>query len=380
MKVALELQPCCGDRSGVGTYAYELARRLTDLDGLEFCGDLFNFCGRNDVSRYLRGIHMPIRESRLLPYGIYRRIWDAAPIPYGSLFPGGADLTVFFNYIVPPRVAGKVVTTIYDLTYLRFPETMQPGNLRRIRKGIGRSIRRSDRIVTISEFSKRELMELLDVPEEKIRVVYTAPSSPEEPADFQMCQEKFRIRRPYLSYVGTIEPRKNLERLLLAFELLKREHHVPHQLVLAGGKGWRDEGIYRTAAGLSCARDVVFTGYVTQAEKSALYRNADAFVFPSLYEGFVMPPLEAMAQGCPVVCSGAASLPEVAGDAAELVDPLEAEDIARGIWRVLSDSGRAAGLVERGRRQAKRFTWDASAQALARVCQELSEGPPCTRP
>ncbi len=371
MRVAIELQPCCWARGGIGTYTWELARRLRDRDGLEFCGNLFNFCGRNDNSAALEGIDMPIRVDRMMPYGLYRRIWNWLPIPYQSLFPGKADLSVFFNFIVPPHVSGYVMTTIYDLTCFRCPETMESENLKHLRKGIAYSARRSDRILTISGFSKREIVEAFDVPEERVSIVPCAPSLPEEPADFQTCKEKFRIQRPYLSYVGTIEPRKNLERLLLAFELLKREHHVPHQLVLAGGKGWRDEGIYRTAAGLSCARDVVFTGYVTQAEKSALYRNADAFVFPSLYEGFGMPPLEAMAQGCPVVCSGAASLPEVVGDAAELVDPLEVEDIARGIWRVLSDSGHAAGLVERGHRQAKRFTWDASAEKLTQICKDV---------
>lgn len=375
MKVALELQPCCGKRSGIGTYIYELARRLTDGDGLEFCGNLFNFAGRNDNSRALEGIAMPIRESRVFPYGVYRRIWDYVPIPYQSLFPGRADLTLFFNYIVPPRVEGAVMTAIHDLTYLRYPETMDVKNLRRIRKGIAYSVKRSSRILTISEFSKGELMELLDIPEEKISVVYTAPSLLPERADFEGCARKWGIKCPYLLYVGTIEPRKNLVRLLRAFDLLKSREKIPHRLVLAGGRGWQDGEIMQTAKTIQHAEDVIFTGYVSAEEKSMLYQNADAFVFPSLYEGFGIPPLEAMTLGCPVVCADAASLPEAAGDGAELVDPLEEESIAAGILRVLSDQPYRVGLVERGLRHAAGFTWETSAEKLTQICKEILEVP-----
>ena len=375
MKVALELQPCCGNRSGIGVYTYELARRLKDRNGLEFCGNLFNFMGRNDNSQALEGIKMPIRESRFFPYGVYRRIWNRVPIPYGSLFPGGADLTLFFNYIVPPRVDGRVMTAIHDLTYLRYPETMDAKNLRRIQKGIEYSIRRSSRILTISEFSKGELMELLDVPEEKISVVYTAPSLPPKSADFEECARKWGIKCPYLLYVGTIEPRKNLVRLLRAFDLLKSREKIPHQLVLAGGRGWRDGEIMETAQTIQHAQDVIFTGYVSAEEKNALYQNAAAFVFPSLYEGFGIPPLEAMALGCPVVCADAASLPEAVGDGAELVDPLEEESIAAGLLRVLSDREYAAELVKRGRRHAEKFTWGESAEKLTQICKEILEVP-----
>ena len=371
MRIALELQPCCGRRSGIGAYAYELAKRLKSGDGLEFCGNVFNFAGRNDNSQALEGISMPIRESRLLPYGVYRRIWDIAPVPYDSLFPGKADVTVFFNYIVPPRVEGQVMTAVHDMAYLRCPETMAAQNLRRIRRGIRYSVERSSRVLTISEFSRGEIAELLGVPWEKIEVVYPAPSLGPGPADFEGCVRKWGLRRPYLLFVGTVEPRKNIARLLRAFALLKEEDRVPHQLVLAGGRGWRDEEILETAREIRHAGDVIFTGYVSGEEKSALYRNADAFVFPSLYEGFGMPPLEAMAHGCPVVCANAASLPEVVGDAAELVDPLDVESMAAGLRRVISDRGYARQLIANGYIQAKKYTWESSAERLGALCGEI---------
>lgn len=370
MRVALELQPCCGKRSGIGVYTYELAKRLEARDGLAFEGNLFNFLRRNDNSVSLEGICIPLRECRLFPYGVYRRIWHVLPIPYQRLFPGSADLSVFFNYIVPPHISGKVITTIHDMTYLRFPETVEAKNLRRLRKGMSYSIKRSDHILTVSEFSKREIIELLGVPEEKISVVPNAAPMPQKGMEFASCAQKFGITGPYLFYVGNIEPRKNLARLIGAYAQLKREKGIPHQLVLAGGKGWGNEEIHQTASGVE---GVLFTGYLTEAEKATLYQNAEAFVFPSLYEGFGIPPLEAMSYGCPVVCANAASLPEVVGDAAELVDPLSEVDIARGIWRVLSDRERAAELVRRGYKQIKEYTWDASAEKLRQVCKAVLE-------
>lgn len=371
MRVALELQPCCGNRSGIGMYTYELAKRMKNEDGLEFCGNLFNFLARHDNSEELAGISMPINQSNIMPHPIYRRVWNYLPIPYQSLFPKKADLCVFTNYIVPPRVSGRVITMIYDMTYLRFPETMNRKNLRRINADIQYSVERSDHIVTISEFSKREICTLLDVPEDKVSIVYSAPAQFGPSGDWAAVAEKYHISKPYILYVGTIEPRKNLTRLIRAFDRLKREHNLPHQLVLAGESGWQNEEIYQTANEVGSKDDIVFTGYVSQEEKNALYQNASVFVFPSLYEGFGMPPLEAMHFDCPVVCADAASLPEVVGDAARLVDPLDEADIAAGLWNVLSDEVYAADLVQKGRVQKDKFTWDESARCLAEICKKV---------
>ena len=370
MKVALELQPCCGKRTGIGTYTYELAKRLEDCDGLEFCGNLFNFRGRNDNSATLSGITIPIRENRLMPYGVYRRIWNLIPIPYHAMFQDRADLSIFFNYIVPPHISGKVMTTIYDLTYLRFPETMDRRNLRRLEKGMRYSVERSDHILTISDFSKSEIEKLLGVPEYLVSVVPCAPTLLEKAPNPTGFMERFGVKKPYLLYVGTIEPRKNLIRLIEAFSRLKKEQGVPHQLVLAGGKGWGNTEIYRIA---SLTMDVVCTGYISDDEKYDLYQNADAFIFPSLYEGFGIPPLEAMAYGCPVVCANVASLPEVVGDAAELVEPTDDVNIAQGIWNVISHPSRRDELIRLGFERVKRYTWATSAKKLTDICKTVLE-------
>lgn len=371
-QVSLELQPCCGKRSGIGTYTYELARRLHNRKGLEYVGNIFNFLGRNDNNSSLVDISMPIRTQKSMPYGVYRRIWNKIPIPYSMMFPR-ADINIFFNYIVPPRISGKVITTIHDLTYLRYPETMDRKNLKRIEQDIHSSIERSDHILVVSEFTKLEVIELLGVSEKKISVVYNAPSVSDETIPFQRILEKFLVRKPYLLYVGTIEPRKNITRLIHAYECLKKETGIPHRLVLAGGMGWNTERI-QTAIDQSLYREeIVLTGYVSGIEKNTLYSNADLFLFPSLYEGFGIPPLEAMHFGCPVVCANVASIPEVVGDAAELVNPFDSVSIADGIWKVLSDKEYAKWLSQCGYEQEKKFTWNRSANQLEQLCQHILE-------
>ena len=370
-KVALELQPVCGKRSGIGNYVYELARHVSSDDEVQFVGNLFNFVGRNDNTASLTGIKIPIRECENFPYGVYRRIWHLWPIKYDKLFPKGADLSVFFNYIVPPRISGKVLTTIHDLTWLRYPETMDKKNLRRIERDIAYSIERSDKILTISEFSKKEIMDLLGVSAERIRVVPCAATEMSAAADLAEIKSKHDLDRPYLLYVGNIEPRKNLSRLLKAFDLLKSEQGIEHKLVIAGGSGWGNAEFQQTLQGMKHAADVVQVGYVEPAEKRVLYEQAVAFVFPSLYEGFGIPPLEAMSCGCPVVCANSASLPEVVGEAAALVNPLEVQSIADGIWRVISDKEYAEKLVAKGFEQVKQYSWERSAASFKKICREV---------
>lgn len=369
MKVALELQPCCWTRSGIGTYTYELASRLKNVNNVEFEGNLFNFMGRRDNAAALAGIEMPIRISKLFPYSIYRRLWHVLPIKYNDFFPK-ADLTVFFNFIVPPKIDGKVITYIHDLTYLRYPETMKQTNLDRLVKDISYSIERSDLILTVSEFTKKEMVELLGVPKERIDIANCAPAVSYSCANFQEVATRFGIKGKYILFVGTIEPRKNISRLVTAFGILKEKYNIPHQLVLAGGKGWQDEGIYEKLEQCKHRNEIILTGFVSNEEKNSLYKNAEAFVFPSLYEGFGIPPLEAMCWDCPVVVANAASLPEVVGDGAELVNPFDEEDIAEGIYRVISDEIYAKHLAEKGRSRVEKYTWERTKEQFVNACMK----------
>lgn len=370
MRIALDLQPCCGQMTGIGYQTYELARRLVPSGSLQLQGNMFNFAGRHDDRALHDTIPFPVMENKLMSYGVYRRLWQFIPVGYEKFF-GGADVFHFFNFIVPPRIGGKVITTIHDMTHVRFPETVDKRNLRRIRRGLDYSIARSEIIMTNSEFSKSEIMSLCGVPEEKIRVVYPAPSVSGGTCDRDGLFGRLGIKGQYVLYVGTIEPRKNLTRLLYAYQKLRDRRETAHQLVLCGSKGWNNEGFYAALEKLSNRDDVLITGYLSDAEKNTLLSHADAFVFPSLYEGFGVPPLEAMYWGAPVVCSNAASLPEVAGDAACYVDPLSVESIAEGLERVLNDKDYARQLTEAGRVRCGQFDWDASARKLEQIYLQL---------
>lgn len=370
-RVALELQPCYGARSGIGTYTYELARHLRNGDGITYSGAIFDCLGREGSEQALQGIEMPVERCKLFPYGVYRRIWHTIPIGYQQLF-SPAEIRIFFDFIVPPKADSKVMTTIHDLSFLRYPETIRRVNRQRIERDIQYSLDRSDRIITISEFSKKELMELMGVEAERIALVSPAPAYTQTNCQTQADLSRFPIQSPYLLYVGTIEPRKNLVFLIKAFEYLKKETGCPHQLVLAGGKGWNNEEIYLAAQESQYQKDIVFTGYISQAEKTALYQQAELFVFPSLYEGFGIPPLEAMGAGCPVVCSDAASLPEVVGDAAKLTSPTDVQELAQAMTDVLFNQTQRETLIERGKCRAKVYTWEDSAKKLHELCQRLA--------
>lgn len=371
MKVGLELQPCCWSRSGIGTYTYEIAKRLENTDSVEFCGNVFQPFWKQDQDS-LKGIRMPIRHNRLLSYGVYRRMWQYCPWDYQDIFGPEVDVSVFFNFIVPPKIRGKVVTTVHDLTFLRYPETMKQSNYNHFNAGLARSVARSDTIITVSEFTKRELQELMDVPEEKIKVVYSAPSMHGNAiADYAQVATQYGITKEYLLFVGTVEPRKNLYRLLKAYDRLKTEKKIDQQLVLAGGNGWENAEIYTLVSNLNHKEDIIFTGFVDGATKNALYRNAKAFVFPSIYEGFGIPPLEAMAHDCPVICAEVASLPEVVGDAAYYVDPFDEDSIAQGILMVLEQEDLREILIARGREQTQKFNWARTGEAFLNMINQM---------
>jgi len=369
MKIALELQPCSSKMSGVGHYTFQLAKRIYQMEDAEVRGNYFNVCMRNPKLSEI-GLDGAVDYNALLPYGVYRRVWDIVPIPYRMMFPQ-AEISHFFNYIVPPGVSGKVLDTVYDLTYLRYPETMNAANLKRLNNGMRRSLDRSDIVITDSEYIKGEIVQELGFDESRVEVIYPAATEEEaEQLPESYLAQKWGIRKPYILYLGTIEPRKNINRLINAFGKACRELPVPPMLVLAGGTGWKAEDTHRLAAE-TLPGQIVMTGYISAAEKQLLYQHAAQFVFPSLYEGFGIPVLEAMRYGIPVVCANTSSLPEVAGGSALLVDPLDVDDIATGMLELLTNPERAAEQSIAGKISAERFSWDNSAEKLIKIYRKL---------
>lgn len=317
-----------------------------------------------------------INQSKWMPARIYNHLERIVPFPYHWVFGKGAEITQFFNYTIPTGVSGKRITIVHDMAFLAYPETVA----KRTRRWLGRYLKkycqRADIIVTVSEFSRQEIHRYLEVPLEKIRVVYNGVElghyRPRPEEEIRAVQERFGIAGSYILYLGTLEPRKNIETLIKAYQALRQEVNSAPQLVLAGKKGWMYDSIFGLIKKYELTDDVVFTGYVDEDEVPALMSGAEMFVFPSLYEGFGIPPLEAMACGTPVVTSDCSSLPEVVGKAGIMVPPTNVQRLAQAMKNLLTDREKREDLVAEGLRQAARFTWERSAQALIEIYQELS--------
>ena len=260
---------------------------------------------------------------------------------------------------------------VTDLAVYRLKETYQLSRVVWWRLQYQYVRRRADRFLAISEFTKGEMVELLHIPAEKIEVVPCAccaemgPVTDREVLD--RLQEKYCLPERFVLFVGNFNPRKNLERLLRAFDLAKGQG-IPHHLVIAGEQGWKFDKA-RALEGVGCREAIHFIGYVPDEEMAALYSAAELFSFPSLYEGFGIPVIEAQACGTPVLTSRNSALPEVGGDGAIYVNAWDIGDICRGMLTVLEDREMARQLVEKGLENARRFSWEASAERLKEIVE-----------
>ncbi len=380
MQIAFDALPLIGAHmTGIG---YCEAGQIEALSRL-YPDDSFTmqfFSGR-DVETKLRRLTPYVRDNMQPNWAkasgyLYRLVSNFLPISYAGYFGKEADVTHFFNYIVPPGVAGKKIVTVHDMVYKTFPETVRGRTRYMLETGLRRSMKRANCIVTDSEFSKEEIIRYFPRYADKIRVVYCGVDSERfhpvtDTGSIKAVQEKFEIDREYFLYLGTVEPRKNLERLIDAYAMFSKREDMPPYLVLAGGKGWLDSGIYRKVQELHLKEQVKFTAYVPEEDICPLMCGALAFVFPSIYEGFGLPPLEAMACGVPVLTTHAASLPEVVGDDAVVVDPYKAEAIADGLEKLYTDRALRERLKEVGLKRAAMFTWENSAKQLYAIYQEV---------
>ena len=276
---------------------------------------------------------------------------------------------------LPPTVAK--VLRVHDLVWHFYPETMAFGNYLMHRIFADRSIRMADKIITISETTRQALEGELGVARGKICVVYPAAEAHYKPhqksGSARHIAERYHASESYICTVGTIEPRKNLITLVEALGILHQRARFPYQALVAGGSGWKNSKIYASVehAGLT-EREIKFLGHLPEEDLPHFYSGAALFVFPSLYEGFGLPLVEAMACGVPIVASNASSIPEVVQDAAILVSPHRPEDFADAIIRVLTDPELRSALVEKGIQRARRFRYDVAAQETLRMFSEVT--------
>jgi glycosyltransferase involved in cell wall biosynthesis len=362
--------------TGVGYYTAGLVTAYMKLFPLnKYIFDFFTFRDYEEKHNMLAPhLGKADENTAKFPGELFRALGNFLPIPYSMFFGKSAEITHFCNFIVPHGVKGRTVATIHDMAYKSCPETVRERTRLMLETGLAKSISRSDILVTVSEFSKNEIIKYFPSVEKKVRVIYNGINQEHFKiiADSFVLEEyrkKANINKEYFLYLGTIEPRKNLARLIDAYAVFREKFGGDSpDLIIAGSKGWYFEEIIAKAEATSGVR--VFD-YVDYDDVPKLMNGAKAFVFPSLYEGFGMPVIEAFSCGVPVLTSASNSLQEVAGDCAELVDPLDTESIANGLIRIFEDTAYANMLADKGYERSKIFTWENAAVQLNEVYKEL---------
>ncbi len=363
--------------AGINWYVYNLLTHLPRVDRdnryTAFLGD-----GRftPSTSSGHRSSGLALKLSRLpTSRPVVRIFWEQVVQPF-ALRKERVDLLHALAFVVPLLSPCPSVVTIYDLSFLLYPESFK--RFKRFYLGLFTrlSARRARRIIAISESTKRDVVRLLGVPPEKVEVVYCGideafrPLAADQVAAFR---SKHGLPECFILFVGTIEPRKNVTRLIEAFATLRPCDFANLKLVIGGAKGWFYQDVFARVEELGLEGQVMFPGYIPVSELPLWYNAAELFVYPSLYEGFGLPPLEAMACGTPVVTANTSSLPEVVDEAGLTVDPLDVEGLAQAMRRVLDDEALRQEMRERGLKRAEGFSWTKTAQETVQVYQRAME-------
>lgn len=369
MNIGINAQILNDAATGVARYAENMIRALLSLESRH------SFVLFGGASFAGPGIRV-VPTSSTIDTSARRILWEQLVLP-GKARAEGVDLLYYPDHTGPLLVKHcQIVITIHDLAFLSMPETHQPA--RRMYKSMTfhRSVVQSDKIVADSDSTQRECVNQAGIPKEKIVVVHGGvdPSMHRE-NDAEILsgvKTKYGLKDRFILYVGTLERRKNLVRLVHSFAKLKKNGSMRHQLVLAGGRGYGYEEILEAARTDGVTEDISFPGFVEEEDMSPLYSLADLLVYPSLYEGFGFPPLEAMACGCPVIASNVTSLPEVVGDAGLLIDPSDTTALSEAILHVVSDREVHKSMVAKGYERVKKFSWQNSAQKLLGVFDSMT--------
>lgn len=362
---------------GIGRYTRELLGALLRLESRY---QFQIFAGRPAAEAQIAAdlpqvAHARIRHIPLSPRWLYR-LWYRLRLPVPvQLFTGSIGLFHSPDFVLPP-VYGAIPTllTVHDLSFEYYPETFTVSLVNYLKRVVPWSVRRASHILADSQATKRDLVRLYQTPEEKITVLYSGVDERFQPVksddDLQDLRSRYELGdAPYIFTVSTLQPRKNHMMLIRAFRSVVSD--IEHNLVIAGGKGWLYDEMSVEIERLNLGDRVRFTGFVQDEDLPGLYRAASCFVFPSLYEGFGLPILEAMACGTPVIASDASSLPEVSGEAALQLSPSDENAWAAALLRLLTDENLQQRLIQAGLERASRFSWHNAARQLLGIYKTL---------
>jgi glycosyltransferase involved in cell wall biosynthesis len=358
---------------GIGTYVRNLLRQLGRQDDAH---EYVVFCREQDCDTVEEGGakfravvetagNYSVTEQFALPMDLRRAAVDLFHAPH---------------YVLPALTPCRSVVTIHDCIHLRFPQYLPTRiGYAYARAQMWTATHKAARVITVSEASKRDILRYFRVPESRIDVIYNAIDErfwhEPDPEDISRTRERYRLTAPFVLYAGNIKPHKNLERLIEAFHLMRQASPELREveLLIIGDEISKYATLRRAVHRHKLHKHVRFFGFVRDQTLASLYRLANAFVFPSLYEGFGLPPLEAMASGTPVITSNVSSLPEVVGDAALMIDPYEPEAIADAMRQVLTDAALRSTLRVRGLARAREFSWERSVRRVREIYEEVME-------
>jgi len=375
MRIGINARYLQNSRSGIAQYLYYLLLNLKAINkdneyilllgsNGRICEDILDLGFLNDISK------LPTTNQ------ILKIIWQHFYVPE-RLKNLRIDAFHEPTFIAPLFKRCPTVITVHDLAFKFLPGCFTLRNRLYLGQLMQRSIDTSDRVIAVSENTRKDIMSNYNIDEKKIKVVYEGvdevfhPVLDPEKVKSAAVKAKYGIKSDFILAVSMISPRKNLINLIKAFNRLKQKHSIRHQLVIVGQKGWLFNEVFEEAAASSYAQDIVFCSFVSQDDLVMLYNVAEVFVYPSLYEGFGLPLLEAMACDCPVVASNRASVPEVCSDAALLIDPYDPVAMADAVFQALADAPLRKSMIEKGRKRVSVFSWRRAAEETQAIYDSL---------
>jgi len=385
MKIGIDartiLNPEKGEAIGVGHYTFQLIRHLLAMDKENEYVLFFDFRVREkDVKKFAR----PNVKIKFYPFSDYKKYLPGA---YNEIL-GTATLakenldvihTTSPMSRIPMSYRGKTIVTFHDLAPYIVPDVFPQLKRTKARALLSLMASKADKIIAVSNSTKKDVMDIFKCPEDKIEVIYSGFDKrffEESAVSREKVLGKYEIKEKYILFLGTLEPVKNIGKLFEAFKIFKNSCkaegiNCDYKLVMAGKNGWMAKEYKQMTKDLGIAKDVIFTGYIIGDEMVPLFKNADFFVMPSLYEGFGTTVLEAFATGTPAIVSKVSSIPEIAGDAAEMVNPLDAQNIANAMIKFAKDEDLKKYYREKGKEQVKKFDWDKCARETLAVYKQF---------
>lgn len=372
--ISIDYTPAYEQGGGIGRYVRELVQALAQHDH-QTPYRLF-VSGAGKPLPTSPGPNFSWRQTKIPPIW-FARLWHRAHLPLPvELFTGRPALFHATDFVLPPTLPGtRTLLTVHDLSFIRVPETASPSLKAYLDRVVPASVQRADHILADSQATKDDLVALYGTAPEKITVLlsgvdpYFRPSF--DPTHFETLKTKYHLpERQYIFSCGTVQPRKNYGLLIESLAHLRAEGR-DLAIVIAGGKGWLEGPMYKTLRETGMSDFVHLIGFADDDDLPALYSHAACFALPSLYEGFGLPVLEAMACGTPVVTSNISSLPEVAGDATLLIEPTDLDALTNALRLLLDDAALRSTLIEAGKARAQQFTWEKAAQQLGEIYRQI---------